>query len=275
MFSLNYQTKINGNVQAQIIYNRSSLNSRTNNRGIDLIYDSCLNDLNELQLPQLIIEKKDYHNQHPNPSILLPPLSQLTYITQLSIRHINITDNHIPAFPPKLTILNLYCTSIQVLDNLPHTLKFIVLSTNPRLTDIVLPPALLSFDVAYQGHLNTVTFPPTLTYLRFYQCSFKRLDRLSLDTIHACATPRPCFVHCIHPYNQVRINQQTIPYVPQPQMILDCIKSTNRSFDEDISTIYYRLRENSYSSTKLDCPIINAVRLASNPPRRFTEFIVE
>jgi len=272
MYSLNYQININGNVKAHIIYDPIRSTDPT---CIDFIYDSCLNDLNELQLPQLIIEQKDFNNNHPNQSIVVPPLSQLTYITQLSIRYINITNDHIPSFPPNLITLNLYCTSIQVLDNLPHTLKFIILSTNPKLTHVVLPHSLLSFEASYQRRLTTITFPPTITYLRFYHCSFQRLNRLPFYSIQECTALRPCFIHCLHPYTSMRINQETIPYVAQQQMIFDCIKTTNREMDQDITTVFYRLRKNSYSSTKINSPIIHALILASNPPRRFTEFIVE
>ena len=267
MNALNYTIQMNGHTQAHIIYQYG--------RPTDPIYDSGLNEINELKLPQLIIEQKDFMYTHPTPSQILPPLSHLIYITQLSMRYMNITDDHIPTFPPNLTFLNLYYTSIRVLDNLPHTLKFIVLSTNPKLTTVILPPSLISFDAAYQGRLTTITFPPTITYLRFYQCAFKRLDRLTYDNIFACSHVRPCFVECLHPYTQMRNNQRERPYNPQPRLIFDCIKTVNRKLDEDITSVFCLLRDNSFYSTKIECPIINAIRLASNPPRRFSEFIVE
>jgi hypothetical protein len=268
--SLNYEINILGQDQAIITYHPITTTSSSRRNLID---DTCLKCIHDKNLPNLIIEEHKHKTWHP--SIELPPLSKLTYITNLSIRFINIANDHISLFPPNLIVLNIYCSSIRVLDNLPNTLKFIVLSTNTHLTHVVLPPSLISFEASYQTKLTTITFPPTITYLRFYQCAFTRLNRLTFRSIQACTITRPCFIECINPYTDVRINQRIKPYNAQPHLVFDCIQSVNRELDEDITSVLYRLRENSYSSTKIDCPIINALRLASNPPRRFSEFIVE
>ena len=277
MFALNYQFSTRkGDNRAHLIYNPTNTTADRvlrNDKYTDELYKSCLASLDMVEPSNLIIEQKEHNTWYP--SITLPPLSKLTYITNISIRYINIYNNHIPTFPPNLLVLNLYCTSIQVLDNLPDTLKIIVLSTNTKLTHVTLPRALHTFEASYQTKFKTITFPPTISYLRFYQCAFTRLNRLTLDTIQACTFTRPCFIECINPYTDLRINQRTRPYVSQPHLVLDCINQINRAFDEDITSVFYRLRKHIYYSTKIDCPIIKAMGLASNPPRRFSEFIVE
>jgi hypothetical protein len=268
--SLNYEISIFGQDQATITYHPITTTETFRRNIID---NTCLNCIHDKNLPNLIIE--EYQHKTSLTSIELPPLSKLTYITNLSIRYINIANDHISSFPPNLFFLNIYCSTIRVLDNLPNTLQFIVLSTNTQLTHVVLPPSLISFEASYQTQLTTITFPPTIKYLRFYQCAFSRINRLTFWTIQACTITRPCFVECINPYTAVRINQSMKPYNAQPHLVFNCIQSINRELDEDITSIFYRLRDNSYSSTKIDCPIINAMRLSSNPPRRFSEFIVE
>ena len=268
--SLNFEICIVGQNKAIITYHPITTTSSSRRNLID---DSCLKCIHDKDLPNLVIAEQNHNTWHP--SIELPPLSKLTYITNLSIRYINIANDHIPSFPPNLLVLNIYCSSIRVLDNLPNTLKFIVLSTNTNLKHVVLPPSLLSFEASYQARFTTITFPPTISYLRFYQCAFKRLDRLTFNSIQACTITRPCFIECRNPYTDVRLNQSIKPYNAHPRLVFDCIKSVNRELDEDITSVFYRLRDNSYSSTKIDCPIINAMRLSSNPPRRFSEFIVE
>jgi len=239
------------------------------------IIQSCINSINDTATQNLIIEEDIKHKNARVPRITLPPLSILTNITFLSIRYIKISDNRLPSLPPNLQVLNLFNTSIHILDNLPTTLQILDLSTNINLRHVVLPPKLISFDASYQTNFDIITFPPTIVYLRFYHCAFTRLNRLSFDTLLACTHQRPCFVECRLPYTDVIYNQRTLPYNAQPHLLFECINNVNRQLDENITSIFYRIRDNSYSSKKIDCPIIEALRLSSNPPRRFSEFIVE
>jgi len=270
MFELNYKISVViGADKAHMIYTpRKMATSPTH-----IKYASFIHRINEDKLYHLLIEETKYKQW--NPSITLPPFSQMTFIRNLSIRNINITNDHIPAFPPQLLILNLYSTSIRVLDNLPDTLQFLGISINYNLVDIVLPPALLSFEASYQQCLKTITFPPTITYLRLYECSFTRLNRLTFEIIHQCTITRPFIASCIHPYTDVKIAEKIRPYIAEPQRIFECIQSINRQMDQDLTSVFYLLRKQSYHSTKQECPIMNAMILSSNPPRRFSEFIVE
>ena len=206
----------------------------------------------------------------------LPPLSPLTHITQLSIRYLNISES-IPAFPPNLLILDLFYTSIHVLDNLPHSLKILQLSNNSNLIKVFLPNSLTSLEVKYQYNIDTLTLPESIVYLRLYECRINRINRFTLNTIQSCITPRQCVIRCVLPYVNLEDIQYIIPYTPNPTLIFHCINKVNRSFDENITSIFYRLRETSLYSTASDpySPITKALRLASNTPRRFSEFIVD
>jgi len=266
MFSVNIESETVHSYQAHIKYQKTTT--------IYALLENSFNAINNAGPYNLIIQEDEKYVAKVS-LFNLPPLSPLINITNLSIRYIKISDNRLPSLPPNLQILNLHGTSIHILDNLPPTLKMLNLSSNMNLAHVSLPSSLVSFEASYQTKFNTITFPPTIVYLRFYHCAFKRLNRLDLNTIIACLHIRPCFILCRLPYTDVLYNQSLRPYNAQPQLIFECIKRVNRQMDEDMTSIFYRIRNNSYSSNKIDCPIINAIRLASNPPRRFTEFIAE
>jgi hypothetical protein len=204
----------------------------------------------------------------------LPAFDTMTYITQLSIRTLHISYS-IPIFPPNLIILDLFYTTIHHLDNLPPTLKQLKLSHNGNLTNVVLPHSLQSFEASYQVNIHTLTLTPSIVYLRLYQCRFTRINRFSLNSIRSCIIPRPCVVGCIIPYKQLHIDFIIPQHNPNPLSIFSCINNVNRLLDEDLTSIFYRLRQTGFYSNTPDSPITKALTLASNPPRRFTEFIID
>lgn len=233
-------------------------------------------------LSNLIIEdtpQREY-NITSNPSyIRLPSLHQLTFLTQLSIRRIAIYNGTLPPLPPYLLILQLYHTNIRIIDNLPEHLHQLDLTHNNELTTLILPPKLKVFVAIHQKKLPVLNIPPALVYLRLHYCGIERINRFNISSIRACIPDTSYITWCITPYPLLNNYTLRPTFTINPFRLFTQITEINRELDESFMSILYRLREYSYTHSTppitASSPIIQAMSLASNPPRRFSEFILD
>lgn len=233
--------------------------------------------LRTLKIQKLIIVSFIAFEPH---EITLPSFSDFPDITQLSIRYVTLKNGRLPPLPPHIIRLELWNTNIQILDTLPNWIQILELSNNTQLTSVVLPPRLTTFCALRQKHIRVLTLPPTIVFLRLVECRFERINRLSFNSINVGLNPAQFGINrrCDTPYPLFNNTQNTYS---TPVEIFNQIQQVNRQLDEHDTSIFYRLREYVYkhshtiTQSSSQSPIIDALRLGSNPPRRFSEFIVE
>jgi hypothetical protein len=231
--------------------------------------------LRTLQIKQLdIIAFISFNPNH----ITLPSLADFTDITILNIRFMTFQTNMLPPLPPNLIKLVLNNTNIIVLNNLPSTLQSLTICNNQQLISVVLPPGITSFEAVRQTKIRVLTLQPNIVYLRLVECRFERINGCSINTLRN-GILRYVGVNrrCDTPYLLFN-NTQNTPYTFLE--IFNEIQTVNRNLDESFMSILYRIREYSYthstpSSESSSSPILNALSIASNPPRRFSEFIMD
>jgi len=240
--------------------------------------DLHLTMLHTLEINKLIIFNIPRYGRL-NLDIMLPSFYNCSHLIQLDIRRIKLQNNILPPLPQSLITLSLYHTNITVLDNLPSKLQILTIHNNQLLTNLVLPPILATLFVLSQTNLRVLTLPPTIISLSLCECRVERINRFSIPSIEECIQ-RPSITRCSLPYPLLLEAQRIHLFPPTSTQIFNEIQTVNRKLDEEQTSIFYRLREYSYThstptSSSEPSPIINALCLASNPPRRFTEFLID
>ena len=230
--------------------------------------------LRTLQITKLnIIAFISFNPNH----ITLPSLADFPDITILDIRFLTLQTNDLPPLPPNLIKLVLNNTNIIFLNNLPSTLQSLTICNNQQLINVVLPPLITSFEAIRQTKIRVLKLHPNIVYLRLVECRFERINGCSIHTLRN-GILRYVGVNrrCDTPYLLFN-NTQNTPYTFLE--IFNEIQTVNRNLDESFMSILYRTREYSYTHSKpssdTSSPILNALSLASNPPRRFSEFIMD
>ena len=226
--------------------------------------------LRTLQITKLnIIAFISFNPNH----ITLPSLADFPDITILDIRFMTLQTNDLPPLPPNLIKLVLNNTNIIFLHNLPSTLQALTICNNQQLISVVLPPLITSFEAIRQTKIRVLTLQPNIVYLRLVESRFERINGCSINTIRNAILGRGGVNRrCDTPYLLFN-NTQNTPYTFLE--IFNEIQKVNRNLDESFMSILYRIREYSYTHSTPSSPILNALILASNPPRRFSEFIMD
>ena len=156
-------------------YDQTHIRGNFSMNGMDIV-----ENINNTCLENLILKKysKSCNNvgtpslEH---SVVIPYLHLLTHIRQISIRQIPMYI--LPRMPFNIIILEIYNTPIESLHMLPNTLKQLRVCNNPSLTQIILSSQVESFEASEQPAF-TLTVSPVLKYLRLFQCTLLRINRL-------------------------------------------------------------------------------------------------